>query len=350
MRAREFTVTEAISVSHIKDVIPSAMEAGILAFLSDRWLDSKIRDLPPILNSHWVDTMEIFDIHELRSSLIQNLSNHLRVSINAALADQYSSPADPGDQYPIGWVAFEKMRAGGTAWPTGFTINVDLLQPVIKQVKEQLLDYLISSGYVGSLRADDEDLTPDQRKNLQNFYRVDGEGAANNLVNLRADLADRIMDQIQRRSPYELDGLIGTIVHEVVHVIQHRAQKGRDIEYRSYLGKKDEFKKVASNPDRYDDPEWARLYYSSPQEIAAFAHNMAQDVLSRYGRNPEVFSKNITAKDFVYALRHILGNQYKEPSNARERAVLKRYLKLAYQEVQRYIERRQKQAAADDST
>jgi hypothetical protein len=151
---------------------------------------------------------------------------------------------------------------------------------------------------------------------------------------------------------YETNKLVqeytSTILHELVHVIQHQAQhqqgrRHRDFEYRSYLDThKGEFRDLVSAPHEKDD-RYFNLYLSSPQEIAAFAHEAALRLIRDYGFN-EIDSAegfyNVEASDIVSYVNQITGQRFKEPKTRQEQLVKQRYIKLVYQEVQRYIQYR----------
>lgn len=144
-----------------------------------------------------------------------------------------------------------------------------------------------------------------------------------------------------------IDGIIDTTLHELVHVIQHHRQfqKGRpDTEYRSYLDKKKgEFSNLyGSGPlSDQDKNRYYQLYYASPQEIAAFSHNIAMSMIRAYdiknAKSKEDLAQ-IDAGEIVSFVKEYFRQRYSDPKNQKEYAVFKRYAKLVYQEVQRYIE------------
>jgi hypothetical protein len=139
-----------------------------------------------------------------------------------------------------------------------------------------------------------------------------------------------------------------TILHELVHVLQHTAQhkKGRrhrDFEYRSYLDKhKGEFRDLVSAPHDKDD-RYFNLYLASPQEIAAFAHEAALRLIKDYSFDQidsiEGFYK-VDASDIVDYVNQITSNRFKEPKTRQEQLVKRRYITLVYKEVQSYIQSR----------
>lgn len=156
---------------------------------------------------------------------------------------------------------------------------------------------------------------------------------------------------------YEIDrivtAMVRTTLHELVHVMQYNAQdiKGRsDIEYRSYLDKhKGEFRSHVDEPkadlgtDETD--RFYNLYLASPQEIAAFAHEAALDIISSYESigSPEAFSE-LTQDDIINAVDKVTSERFKDPKTRIELMVRKRYMKLAYLEVVRFIDVQKRKA------
>lgn len=143
-----------------------------------------------------------------------------------------------------------------------------------------------------------------------------------------------------------IDDIASIFLHELVHVRQHipQFQKGRDsTEYRSYLDKtKGEFYKTDPSPQ--DSPEvkkrYWNLYVSSPQEIAARAHQAAILIIKDTGLNTVQALHDLPKKNSVLAqVTRYARDQFKEPENPQETQVLNRYIKLIYQEVDRYYDR-----------
>lgn len=150
-------------------------------------------------------------------------------------------------------------------------------------------------------------------------------------------------------------------IHELVHVQQHNTQtelvnrKGTT-EYRSYLTKnrKEFLRAVIYKATKYD----MQIYHASPQEIDAFAHNMAIELIhdatigidiedmndSRYIENLEgmLFSIQEVMKHREFKYSGTYTDRYQEfndPKNKLHYKVYKRFMKKVYLEVQRYIEK-----------
>ncbi len=147
-------------------------------------------------------------------------------------------------------------------------------------------------------------------------------------------------------SEQTINSIVDDVLHELVHVVQHNRQfqKGRsDIEYRSYLDKK---KHEFRNTDftRSDD-KFYHLYYASPQEIPALVHQMAMEAVRIFDlRNikSEEDIPIITSEDVISFMDTWIGKKYNDPKNPKEYAVFKKYAKLVYQEIQRYIDEKRR--------
>jgi hypothetical protein len=155
----------------------------------------------------------------------------------------------------------------------------------------------------------------------------------------------------------------GTFIHELVHIIQHARQKhrGGKFEFRSHLDKeKNEFAKLArknsvfpsddsaSSSPKLSSEEQARyynLYFASTAEIAAHAHNIALGIIRRYSLEQPRPTKSMYINQGNYALKDItrlidgyLDKRYKGKTDPKVQAVYKRYHKLVYQEVYKFIQ------------
>ena len=146
-----------------------------------------------------------------------------------------------------------------------------------------------------------------------------------------------------------IEEMADIITHELVHILQHISQtdKGRPtLDYRSYLSGKrpdpkskgDEFQQL-HNSGQSNTARWRKLYYASPQEMSAFVHNIVLTLirslhldtapaLSPSGQPIPPPSLNAAAAKLPGLIQ-----AYITPTNPKETAVYKRYIKLAYQEL-----------------
>jgi hypothetical protein len=157
-----------------------------------------------------------------------------------------------------------------------------------------------------------------------------------------------------------IDKIVDIFVHELVHIGQYRRQGRRlvnvgDIEYRSYLTKdrKEFIRAINSKANEYD----MKIYHGSPQEIDAFAHNMAIEMINLAIGGYEVeefvdrghikylegmlFSIKEFVKEREFRYAETYKNRYKDFNDPKKRdyyKVYKRFMKKVYQEVDRYMD------------
>lgn len=143
-----------------------------------------------------------------------------------------------------------------------------------------------------------------------------------------------------------LNKLVDVFLHETVHAIQHYKQwlvnnvNGRHVdypEYRSYLEKdKKEFHKMM-NSDEWTDRK-NKAYYSSPQEIAAHAHNISLQIINDYGVDDEWTERPSDldiSKNVKKYLSHVFSpEEFKDPKISK---IINRYYRLVYKELVDYL-------------
>lgn len=154
---------------------------------------------------------------------------------------------------------------------------------------------------------------------------------------------DFVLDVTCSLGTKDLD-VASVFMHELVHVKQSAMQGFRyDAEYRSYLSnqkvKRKARKTDPSNPkgefEQFDLDDFSsvekkkrymKLYLASPQEIAAFAHNLADSVITdefiEYAQDEkDLPSKESVAKSIAMAVNAKIG----KPTTDKEKFVWKRY-------------------------
>jgi len=146
-----------------------------------------------------------------------------------------------------------------------------------------------------------------------------------------------------------------TFIHEMVHITQHarhpepsEQNKWKSPEYRSYLTRnKKRFHDALTNLTSQED--W-NIYYASPQEIPAHAHNMALNLMDITGK----YSNDMNIEDMKFLLFNIIDilkdfrnwindpryEQYKEfnKPNTKQYKIYKRFMKIVYLELVHYKE------------
>lgn len=136
---------------------------------------------------------------------------------------------------------------------------------------------------------------------------------------------DDVEDRFDISQIPSLEDMVQVFVHELVHVVQHLKQSHRDsTEYRSYLtrDKKRFDAAIASSSD-----EDAHLYYASPQEIPAFAHDIVSNILK------SMRGKNVSRSDIQDAVQDRVGAMFPNRNDPKVKKVYNKYLKLVYQEL-----------------
>lgn len=258
-------------------------------------------------------------VKQLRDALRTSLPSAIMHSLNKSLGVPV-----------ITSVTFEEMndRTGGYAQDRDITINERYLRAIPARLIEKMVDLVYLSYGPGE--------------------RVAGFAFIAKMANGTSYEWESLYDSVEKT----VHGLASISIHELVHVMQHNQQQvaGRsDTEYRSYLDKhKDEFKSMADNDETNavsvgsHDRHW-NLYLASPQEIAAFAHEIALRVIRDYGFDRATTTDELSgldARSIADAVNTKLAGRFSKPSTPKEAMIRKRYLKLVYQEIVRYIEHR----------
>lgn len=152
----------------------------------------------------------------------------------------------------------------------------------------------------------------------------------NKLLLLKNINGQKILDEYDFENIYPVKEMIDTTIHELVHVVQNLKQKHRsETEYRSYLTRdKEKFEEVIK--DVKNHPE-AYLYYASPQEIAAFAHDIASMIISKLD------GKEVTSKMIQNEVNNFFDGIFKDVNHKKLDKVINRYYKLVYKEVTNYF-------------
>jgi hypothetical protein len=310
--------TEAISYTSKIPTIKKSIMDGILDAIhflkEDRYLDVKERVNRQV------------NLTILKAKVGPNLFTHLEHFISEKLTKLASDEILPPDlkaSVPV------KFKDTGEDLGLAYSSEIDLTEMFIDNLVTDLLDLL-------------------HEKTSDNLYSEDSIFEDFFLTAKKLTIQD-IVDYSSRRSGINstVNKIASTLVHEMVHVRQHlpQLQKGRDdTEYRSYLDKtKGEFvqmhgKGYASlSPD--ERKRYNTLYRSSPQEITAFSHQAAWDVIRDYNLEDIRDISEIPDNKVIFGYIYEYATQYyKKPENPAEQKVYQRYIKLIYQEVDRYLD------------
>lgn len=226
--------------------------------------------------------------------------------------------------------------AYGQAGISSIDVNENLIKAVAKQAIENLVEATLSSYGEGELTG--------------GFWYM-----INSIRRGEKDYVGAMFERCDKK----INLIASTIVHEVVHVLQHKRQKDvkrPGTEYRSYLDKKNgEFvdlhnrrgSKAAKNKlSPEEEGRYFDLYYASPQEIASFSNEIAVKIIRDFdidgARSVEELNRaasTVDAESVIEYVRNHLKDRFKAPENKREYAVFKRYVKLTYAALQSWLDK-----------
>lgn len=333
MRIHEL-VNEAISISHLEEPIKLAINDGVKAAVGSLYE----------LKNQYAKQEDKFDegyTTELLNILSYSLMNHdSPCYMGQYIAKSVKKLLDSELGKIINKIEFIDLlvNVNGQADGNDIDMNEKALKPIVKKVVENLLR-VVNDNY------GEGEMTGGLWFIVNSFKR--GE----------RDYERYVIDGFER----DATNMASTIVHEVVHVIQHDTQDKKGFpnhEYRSYLDKKKgEFvdlhnKRYASSSEMSPDEEsrYFKLYMASPQEMASFSHELAISMINDYNlpdarssQELDHMTKAIDAEGIIDYVNTKVGRYFRKPENKREYAVFKRYVKLVYQELQAYITKRKKQ-------
>ena len=199
-------------------------------------------------------------------------------------------------------------------------LDITLNSTIISKLAKEILDYCFEHA-LNSLEGGEADLVPSLLRVFKNIEARD----------------------IIEHSDYLIRKLVSTVIHELVHVIQHSKQQHRpQTAYRSYLTR-DKSKFYAAmnrmHQGTHDTADY-RLYRGSPQEIAAFAHEEALKIIN------DTNMGDADENELAYIKKHLpsymqgyTGNMFSDPTNEHEYKIFKRFNKIVYQEVSSYLDK-----------
>lgn len=260
--------------------------------------------------------------YKVEPRLEQRLKESLKTYINDILSDSKTF---------IGF-RFEDLKVSGHAEtpPPAIVINKSIIKIISSDLYTQLLSYL----------SDESVFSYDETTNTTEIS--DQDYLIRNIRSFVYNPSYGIRDEISET--------INTIIHEMVHIQQFITQSGRDdYEYRSYLSKKSQFHaamdRINKGKSTEDDK---RLYYASPQEISAHAHNTALEIISLTSydstSNPQGALANLDellqSNEWLRASPRV--ERYLttyDKNNPKEYRVYKRFIKSVAQELFAYRQR-----------
>jgi len=316
MRLYELVINEAISLSKLKNPLTKEITDTIMECVHSIY--DKERYVPPMVKEYTQENVSLTKLNTiirawLEEGLTRRLPKAIELIIDAVLNIETS-------------VFFKDMHPSGSARGIDMDLNSSYVVRMVKEIVTEMDEYIINT-----LESEDK-----LYEWCFNCYKT-----ANNRT-LYSGYRSNLLGIVEQ--------FVTTIIHELVHNVQHDTQfkKGRtSTEYRSYLEKdKEKFYKAvgkAYSPEGMT-PEEYKIYRASPQEIAAFAHEGALKFIDGMDIDrmdlPELaqFKKDLNSK--LDEPGYLLGYMDKtfDPKVKKEYPVFKRYNKLYYQEVMKYID------------
>ena len=320
----ESVLDEAISASSLYDPVKQAIETGIQNSIGSLYsMKGGFPNLEAKFNKGLGSNL-------LKTELIRavegpneqwNMADHIAMEIRKTLTNELGRNivrsltfADLGD------------TTQGDASNLKIRINSNVVDNIAKAAVTKVMDMVLDNYGEGELTG-----------GLWYIIKEIGRGDKH--------YVSYLLDDNKRR----IDSIASILVHEVVHVLQHTQQNKaghRSHEYRSYLGKKGEFPELNAKRKRTpeEDQRHYKLYMASPQEMAAFSHEIAVKMANDFGlRDPRDLedlnhaASAINAESIIDYVNERIGD-YILPKERKELPVYKRYVKLVYQELMRYIE------------
>lgn len=311
MRIQDIVTNEAISLTqHFNELSKVVNDAIIKSLASVHELKNN-----PMLQDAEDEAIQYGSLRPLTNAVVQSLYDEL--------FDKISEDLITAVDKIVPYTAVKFVQFSGNTNGTASGLLVNLSEKYVNDLTVAILNY-INSVTINNLTNED--------RIVDEFYNQIG-----NIIKpgkyQKYFMND---DEVQNI----VDDMNDTLIHELVHVKQNQAQynKGKTkTQYRSYLGKKKK---------DFVDPTGSvtdfNLYLASPQEIAAFSHNIALRVINdlnlRYVNRLQDIQK-VDSDTILYFIDKFLNGRFKQPANSKEKAVYKRYMKLAYLEVDRFVDK-----------
>lgn len=314
-------LTESIRYSKYIHGIEDAIYKGILQVLQD----ITSRDY----ERHQAEIDENIDFQPMVNFLRYDLEKRLRYRVIEKLEDIAADIILPPDlqhsRIPVDIqdIGFEGIAAG---------MSVQLNDKFLKELVEHLINLIYNSV-------------------LDNWYTQDSyfDFIFRHLKNSKYWLDmlphdSKISDHIRYWSK--------VFVHELAHVAQHQRQfekKLSSTEYRSYLDRyKGEFIQLFK-PDTLYGEKWRDYHKASPQEIDAFAQEIAVEIISYYYSSPRDidFSDTETLKELYHSVPSNVERFWRKPVTAVDKKVFQRYVRRVVANITDYLQHYKSKSRAE---
>lgn len=297
-------LTESISLTPIKPLAKQSIQRAIINACDH--LDLMEDSVTPEIKSNVNSTTSLKPLVPLAIKLVSSqLEGRIAVGLENAIQQYLKIDSIVG---------FSKIGSSGYNYKKNIYINIVILN----KLSEMIVDYIVNKS---------------SSPTVESFFEESN--------NVGSDIfAYKSVDII-------ISNIISIFIHELVHVVQFDRQlkAGRSsAEYRSYLSKSKE--KFGTAVDRLQskplgsvsptDPDY-KLYKASPQEMAAFAHETALQIIND-NQLDTVTDLDAVSNDLDSYIPGYIDNMFSDPANAQEYKVYKRFSKQVYLEVVRYID------------
>lgn len=334
MRSYEF-ITETITIADYQEqfekVITDSIKSSIMSLVGGRGTfenETKANNtdsIEPLLTGGYMRRFWL----SLHKEIIKNLSEVVTQLFN----QRYKNNESLIDMYSNRTIRIEKLRYHGYA--TG--LQIVLSDQFITDIDNTVRD-ILRNNYLDLIDSDYND--HGKLSTTDKFFRA---------IKSLSRSPEIILED------YKIIDLIVSLAevttHELVHVFQHAEQYKKNqfatsTEYRSYAEKdKGKFHKIVNRLGTPEsEPADYGIYQASPQEIAAFSHNIANKIIKdfdlfQYPNNIDQDQYYDIIQSYVFEhLRYTV--EQRNNMNYIERKVFNRYAKQIYQIVRHYLEKR----------
>lgn len=290
--------------------------------------------------TQYTDNFELA-IYQSYTTVLNN-SQHQLAATNAVTNAKNSTIAKLIDSYEtllsdsLATVMADNLHSVCQTIPN-VTVNTVSVQPLSSDGAANKLDIFINRKYTNELINQLIDLIYDRIPS-----NIMKSPAAPQTCSQVFDIITKELIPVATRSkPMQsiISEIANIFIHELVHVSQNSPQvnKKRDsLAYTSYLdnkklkGSRNELHSLNTQGDR--SPRFFQLYYASPQEMAAYAHNIAQNIIREF----RIEKRNRPPINTVAQVIPDKVRVYMNPTNSKEQSIFNRYVKLVYKELDSY--------------
>ena len=324
MRSHEF-IAEAITIADYQEQFEKATKQIILDSLK-KILTSESKYRP--FDEHFRSIEPLTDRYLDRFLFNFTLSCRFKFSdmLESFVAQRYKDDEEFVRNYKIvgSKISFNPdIKSYGYANKLSIVINYSFLKSIVSAIKKYIYDYFYN-------------VDKSEKKSIKDIFLK----ALQKIIN-----DPHTFFKTHSSLKNIITQFVETITHELVHVFQQAEQfrkKRPNFEYRSYAEKDlEKFRTAMRNKSSIED---FRIYHASPQEITAFAHNIASQILKNTEFKsiilwPDTDQSNYNKIISDYVAKHLRYTpEQRKNMNYIERKVFNRYVKQVYQILQHYIE------------